>query len=116
MLKIEDDNFKIWYNKDLFTIFFEGSIRLWDPSEYTEIKKFMLNIHDLGIEQLILDLTDLEFLNSSGISMFCKFVFEVKKENKTSLIFVGRNEIMWQQKSLHNIKKIWEKIELRFKD
>jgi hypothetical protein len=114
MLKIEGDNFKIWYKKEDQIIYFEGSLRLWDPSEYSEIRKFMLNIHDLGMDSLTLDLSNLEFLNSSGISMLCKFVFEIKKSNRLSITLIGKNEIMWQQKSLHNIKKLWDRIELVF--
>jgi len=114
MLKIEDDNFKIWYESEQHIIYFEGILRLWDPSEYSEIRKFMHDIHDLGMEVITLDISNLEFLNSSGISMFCKFVFDIKKINKTSILFVGREQILWQQKSLNNIKKLWEKIDIQF--
>lgn len=114
MLKIEDDNFKIWYEESEYAVFFEGSLRLWDPSEYSSIKQFLLDIHDFGMDCLTIDISNLEFLNSSGINMLCKFVFEMKKVNRTNLLIIGRANILWQKKSLQNLKKLWDKIQLKF--
>lgn len=113
MLKIEGDIFKIWYEDVEQEIHFEGSLRLWDPGEYTRIRQYMIDIYELDIDSLNINLTRLEFLNSSGISMLCKFVFEVKKINRIPVVITGRNDILWQKKSLHNLKKLWDKIELR---
>lgn len=113
MLKLEGDIYLIWYKDDDHIIHFEGSLRLWDPGEYSRIKQYMLDIYELDIEKLSIDLTKLEFLNSSGISMLCKFIFETKKTNRIPITIVGRNDILWQKKSLHNLKKLWDKIELK---
>lgn len=113
MLKIEGDIYKIWYEDTERVIHFEGSLRLWDPGEYTRIRQYMVDIYELDIESLVVDVTRLDFLNSSGISMLCKFVFEIKKINRIPVTITGRNDILWQKKSLHNLKKLWDKIELK---
>lgn len=113
-MKIENETFKIFYSEAEHIVFFEGSIRLWDPSEYQKIKQFLLDILELEGEKLCIDFTGLEFLNSSGISMMCKFIFDVKKMNNRTVRFVGRHDILWQKKSLGNLQKLWNKVELEF--
>lgn len=113
MLKIEGDIYKIWYIDSENTIYFSGSLRLWDPLEYSRIRQYMIDIYGLDIEKLSVDLTKLDFLNSSGISMLCKFVFEAKKINGVPITIIGRNDILWQKKSLHNLEKLWDQIALK---
>ncbi|MGL1893216.1 MAG: hypothetical protein OCD02_16395 [Spirochaetaceae bacterium] len=113
MLKIEGDIYLVWYKDNDHIIHFEGSLRLWDPGEYGRIKQYMLDIYELDTKTLSIDLTKLEFLNSSGISMLCKFVFDIKKGNQLPIIIIGKKDILWQRKSLHNLKKLWDKIELK---
>lgn len=111
---MEGDSYKIWFDHTNNTIYFDGSLRLWDPSEYQKIKQFMLDVHDLNITELYLNFVKLDFLNSSGISMLCKFIFEVKRINKLTLYVVGNKEILWMKKSFENLLKLWDKIVLVF--
>lgn len=115
MLKLEDDLYTISYNKDDFTVYFNGSIRLWDPVDYEKIRRFLLDVYELEQPKLLLDLTQLEFLNSSGISMLCKFIFDVKQANKCPVGMIGSEAILWQKKSLTNLQKIWDQLELEIR-
>jgi hypothetical protein len=114
-MKLEDENYKIWFDETVNTIYFEGSIRLWDPTDYSKIKQFMLDTHELNISELFLNFVKLEFLNSSGISTLCKFILDIKKVNKVSLHIIGNNTILWQKKSFENLLKLWDKIAIEFK-
>ena len=114
-MKIEHELFKIWFEENQNTVFFEGSLRLWDPTEYTRIKKMLLEIYDLEISDLTMDFLNLNFLNSSGISTLVKFIFEAKKINKHKICIIGNKEILWQKKSFENLTKIWPEIELVMK-
>lgn len=111
---IENDDYKIWYDEKNETIFFQGSLRLWDPVSYQKIRQMMLDIYALDTEKLLLDFKNLDFMNSSGISTLCKFIFDAKEMQKKKLKIVGNTEILWQKKSFENLKKIWDQIELVF--
>ncbi|OHD53789.1 MAG: hypothetical protein A2Y33_02740 [Spirochaetes bacterium GWF1_51_8] len=109
-MKMEGEFFKINFDHETNTIFFEGSLRLWDPTEYQKIKQFMLDVHDLNIKELTLNYVNLEFMNSFGISILCKFILEIKPMNKVALTVVGNKDILWQKKSFENLKKLWDQI------
>ena len=111
---IEDENYKIWYDNEKNTVFFDGSLRLWDPTGYVKIRKMLRDLYSLDTPALLLDFRELKFLNSSGISMLCKFIFEAKDLGQKPIKIIGNQEVRWQIKSFENLKKLWSKIELEF--
>jgi len=108
------EDFKITFDAGENRVNFNGSIRLWDNSQYQKILVFMLDIHALDLPYLGLDFMELEFLNSAGISMLCKFVLEVKKIDKMQIFIIVNKNILWQVKSFKNMKLLWDKINLEY--
>lgn len=87
------------------TIKFKGELSLGGPSEYTPIKALLESVSELELESMTIDLQELHFLNSSGISMLSKFVISLRKKTKLQLIILGSEQIPWQKKSLKNLQK-----------
>jgi hypothetical protein len=111
---IESENYKVWYEKNDLTIYFRGALRLWDPTDYARIKQLMMDVYELESPCLYLNFKDLEFLNSSGISTLCKFIFDAKDLKKKPLKIIGSSDVLWQKKSFENLLKIWSELELVF--
>ena len=88
---------------------FSGVMRL-HASEYEKIVSLLDEIAQQKPAQIILDLRELEFLNSSGIGNLFKFV--AKTRGSTRLIVRGSSEIAWQKKSLPNFQTIAQGLEL----
>jgi hypothetical protein len=114
-MRIDEDAFQIAYDEETHIVAFHGTLRMNDFAEFEKIKKFMREAYDLDSPGLILNFVDLDFMNSAGISMLCKFIFEIKDLSPPkSVSIIGNASILWQQKSFENLRKIWDKLTIRF--
>ncbi|MGM0532393.1 MAG: slr1659 superfamily regulator [Bacteroidota bacterium] len=103
---------KLNYDKSQNTIVIEGSMRLANLSEYEVVSDFLNKVVEQANNSLKIDLKNLQFLNSSGITTFSMFILSCKKQGKPKLKIFGSNEISWQEKSLRNFKKLWDDVEV----
>lgn len=111
--QIKGDEYTIEHDPDAHTVSFKGTIRLQTFDDYLPLTQLLQAAHDRAAgERLHLDFRQLQFLNSSGISMVSKFVIGARKQDKLQLNVVGNRDIYWQQKSLGNLQKLWSKVQI----
>ena len=95
------------------TVYFSGALRLANVKAYDNVAKLL---HDaaavVGGEPLVLDFTELKFLNSSGITALSLFVVGARKAGTPRLKLVGSKATAWQQKSLANFQMLWKEMPL----
>ncbi|WP_017307036.1 slr1659 superfamily regulator [Spirulina subsalsa] len=105
------DDYRVLYDEKTSTIAFYGELSLSGSKDYEPIKQLLEDVVSQDLEQVILDLKELYFLNSSGISMLSKFVIGMRKSD-TQLIVIGSDDIPWQKKSLSNLQKFLPSLQL----
>ena len=103
--QIKGQDYLVELNPELVTVTFKGELSLSGPKEYAPIAELLNNIAANEPPNMTLDLKELAFLNSSGISMISKFVISLRKKKKIQLIILGSKEMPWQNKSLKNLQK-----------
>lgn len=104
--EVKGDDYQVQYDAESTTVYFKGDITLGTPKEYAPIVKLLDEATDSNPGTLTLNLKDLKFLNSSGISMLSKFVLGMKKKKGTQLVVLGSKKIPWQNKSLKNLERL----------
>lgn len=111
---ITGEEYSVEYNANTQTVTFIGSMRLRTSEEYEPITELMQQAHDAtdAGETLILDFSELKFLNSSGINVISRFVIAARKAAKVTLLVKGSQEIYWQKKSLTNLQRLWPKVKI----
>ena len=102
---LKGDDYLVTLDSETITVKFVGELSLSGPQEYSCIKDLLESTTENEPENITIDLKELSFLNSSGISMLSKFVIGLRKYKKIQLIIQGAEEIPWQKKSLKNLQK-----------
>ncbi|HEY9704849.1 MAG TPA: hypothetical protein V6C58_20580 [Allocoleopsis sp.] len=110
--KVTGEDYQVEYNSTSEMIEFKGHISLGGPKEYAPIVNLLNKVADLELPIMTLNIKQLAFLNSSGISMLSKFVLGMRKKKGTQLIVLGSKKIPWQYKSLKNLERLLPGIKL----
>jgi hypothetical protein len=105
-MEVKGGDYCVSYDSDTITITFQGSLRLGGMDEYAPIVELLNEAAKQEAETITLDLKELEFLNSSGISMLSKFVINVRKQKNSAIFVKGSKDISWQGKSLKNLQRL----------
>lgn len=104
--------YSIHYDSETETISFSGKLRFTqtDP-EFAEISELLKTVLKKDPPQITLNLEELEFLNSLGISMISKFIIKIRNKKSIHAIVKASHEISWQGKSLVNLQRIMPSLE-----
>jgi hypothetical protein len=103
---IKGDDYIVFLDEPSTTVNFQGELSLGGPSEYEPIATLLNTVAETNPATMTLNLKDLGFLNSSGISMLSKFVLSLRKKKGIQLIVLGSNNMPWQGKSLKNLERL----------
>lgn len=112
-MEIKTQDYTIAYDEATTTVNCKGSFRLSGMEEYAPIVGLLDSVADAEPPTITLNLRDLEFLNSSGISMLSKFVIKVRQKKNIQMVVQGSKDIPWQGKSLKNLQRLMPSLELQ---
>jgi hypothetical protein len=113
-MEVNGENYRVTYDPQTATLTCQGSLRLYGSTGYTSIVDLFNKVADQKPPTIILNLQELQFLNSSGINAFSKFVIRVRNLKTSQLIIRGTNQIFWQSKSLSNLQRLMPDLKLEF--
>ncbi len=111
-MEITHDDYVVRYDSATATVICQGSFRLRGSEEYAPIMQLLTEVADAKPAMLTLDVSALQFLNSSGINTLSKFVLQVRKHNASQIMIKGSSQFPWQQKSLKNFQRLLPGLQL----
>ena len=83
--EIKTEDYSVQYDPKSVTFKFQGELSLGGQKEYGAIAKLLDDVANESPSKITLNLKELEFLNSSGISLLSKFVIGVPKKKTIQL-------------------------------
>lgn len=111
-MEIKAENYNITYDEASHNIIFDGSLRLNGSEEYASITELLNSVAQQEPEKIVLNLKELNFLNSSGISILSKFVISVRRRKNIQMVVIGAKKNPWQGKSLKNLQRLMPSLKL----
>lgn len=111
-MEITTDDYEITYEPASSTLYLRGLLCLDGMEAYRPVMDFMLKVLENCSSSFTLNLSELEFLNSSGISMLSMFVVRVRQKGTIKMALQGSNEILWQTRSLRNLQRLMPSLNL----
>ena len=111
---VKGEEYEVQFNDETKIFSFAGSLRLRDSNEYQPIAALMQKAYGSleSEDTLLLNFTELKFLNSSGINTISRFIIAARKINKAKISIKGNGELFWQKKSLTNLTRLWPQVEV----
>ncbi len=113
MKDIRGESFEIRMEEDNSIVFFKGSLRLSGTADYAPILEMLKETLIHPVSPIVLDLRELEFLNSSGITMFSRFVIAARDCSGVNLHFLASESIPWHARSLKNLQRLMPSLDIR---
>ena len=111
-MEIKTEEYNICYESETVTVEFTGSLRLSGMEEYKPIVELLNQMAESEPPQITLNLRQLQFLNSSGISMLSRFVIKVRQQKNVTMLVLGSKNIPWQGRSLKNLERLMPNLTL----
>lgn len=111
MIEINHEDYQVHYDPATSIITCTGSFRL-RGSDYGGITEILNEAADAKMPVITLNLQDLQFLNSSGITTLSKFVIRVRNHQTSQMVVKGSSQFPWQQKSLTNLQRLMPDLQL----
>ncbi len=117
MMNIEKENYQVRFDeKGILTM--SGKLSAM-PEEYEEIEDFFEKVLDAVSEanmtELVLDLRELSFLNSSGIKTICvSLVMDADDLEGLHMKILSSDAFTWQVETIPTFKDLMDNLEIVF--
>ncbi len=111
--ELSGEDYSIAYDADMVTVKFSGQLILRGYENYAFILALLMEIAASRPAEMTLDLREVIFLNSSGITMFAKFLLSLRQQTETRLVVRVSRTVPWQSESFGNMPKLLPRVQLR---
>lgn len=105
-MNIQTEDYTVWYEPTTATVNFKGLLRESLINDYKPIEELLDQVMVQELPLITMNLQQLEFLNSSGMSVLSRFVIRVRKQKITQLTVKGSTQMPWQNKLLSNWQRL----------
>ena len=113
MKNIHGESFDIRLEEENSTVLFKGALRLCGTDDYAPILDMLKETLVSPAMPIVLDLRELDFLNSSGITMLSRFVMEARDHPGIDVQVLASETVPWHARSLRNLQRLMPSLSIR---
>jgi hypothetical protein len=115
MKEIKHTEYYATYDPQTATIIIAGILELKGVTEYNPLQNLLLEVAEQKLPMVTLDVQNVEFMNSSGISTLLRFGIKIRDLGVSRLKILGSNQHSWQTKSLKNLQRFVQNADIDIK-
>ncbi len=107
-MEIKEPAYSVLYDAVTHTVKFKGTFNIRGSEGYKEITA-MLNKVEAQLSppaEIVVDVRETEFLNSSGITALGKFTIRLRQKTGVSLTVLCSNKQSWQEYSMKGLERL----------
>jgi len=112
-MEITTNEYSVKYDAETSTVYWQGIMRL-DRKQYEPISRLLHEVVSLKPSWMIMDLRNLDALNSSGISMLGRFISSLENGKNLPVVIQGAKEIYWQEKWIDIFQQVMPSLKLEW--
>jgi hypothetical protein len=109
---IHGESFEILLEEKNSTVLFKGALRLCGTEDYAPILDTLKETLTDPTTPIVLDLRQLDFLNSSGITMLSRFVIEARDHAGIDIQVLASESVPWHARTLKNLQRLMPTLSL----
>ena len=113
MKNLRGESFEILVEVESSTVVFKGALRLSGTQDYAPILEMLKGTLVNPVSPIVIDVRELDFLNSSGITMFSRFVIAARECAGVDLHFLASESVPWHARSLKNLQRLMPALKIR---
>jgi len=111
-MTIQGENYKVTYHDGVISISGKLSLMLED---YEELETFFEKVIESQPHELILDIRNLEYLNSSGIKTICvSLILEAADIENLQMKILCSDRYTWQKETVPTFNDLMDDIKILF--
>lgn len=114
-MEISQEGYRICFIENDNKVICQGSLMLAGTEEYAPILELLKQAAEQVESHLQLNISELDFINSSGINTMTKFVIMVRNQKSLHLSITYSEEQSWQTKLVSNLQRLMPSLELQQK-
>ncbi len=113
----EKNEYCVAYDADTGVIACEGMLDLRGKEGYQPVATLFEHVVEAAPETITLDIRNLEFLNSSGITTIGSgLIIKARKKGASRVAIRCAKKFAWQERSIKGLSKLMPGMELTFDD
>jgi hypothetical protein len=110
---IHGESFEIQLEEENSNVLFKGALRLCGTEDYAPILDMLKETLISPTTPIVLDLRQLDFLNSYGITMLSRFVMEARGHEGIDIQVLASEAVPWHARSLKNLQRLMPTLTIR---
>lgn len=113
-MRVQGKNHSVEYDSETATVICRGTLNPRGKEGYAQIAELLGDVVDEVSGDISLDLRELEFLNSTGISTLGGFILKVRKKGTIRLNVWCAEKYSWQARTMKALRKLMPSLEVKY--